>query len=72
MRYQFTTYLIALCVAFTGATASFDAKAQNEASALSAISAMPLASVVAAGSAVVALIPNAVGRALLHNRRLTP
>lgn len=55
MKYQITTYLIAACAAFAGATASFDVRAQSEASALSAISAMPLASVVASGSAVVAL-----------------
>lgn len=55
MKHRITTYLIAACAALTGATASFDVKAQSEASALSAVSAMPLASVVAGGSAVVAL-----------------
>jgi hypothetical protein len=55
MKHQITTYLIALCAAFTGATASFNAKAHSEASALSALSTMPLASVVAGNSAVVAL-----------------
>lgn len=55
MKHQFTTYLIALCAAFTGATASFNVRAHSETSALSALSAMPLASIVAGSSAVVAL-----------------
>lgn len=55
MKHPLTTYLLAICAAFTGATASFYAKAQSEASAFSAISAMPLASVVAGGSAMVAV-----------------
>ena len=67
MKHQVTTYLIALCAALTGATASFDVRAQSEASALSAISAMPLASVVAGGSAVVALplVLSATGTVLM-------
>ncbi len=46
------TYLIAVCALFTGAGVSFDAKAQAEASAVSALSALPLASVVVSTSAV--------------------
>ncbi len=55
MKYPITTILIAACAICTGATASFNASAQSEASTLSALSAMPLASVVVGGSAVVAL-----------------
>jgi hypothetical protein len=55
MKKSFATIFIAICAVFTGATASFDAKAQNDASTLSTISAMPLASVVGAASAAVAL-----------------
>ncbi len=55
MKLPLTSILIAACAAFSGATASFDVRAQSEASVLSAVSAMPLASVVAGGSAVVAL-----------------
>jgi hypothetical protein len=51
MKHSFTTLLIAVLLASTGATASFEAHAQSEASALSALSAMPLASVVAGASA---------------------
>ena len=55
MKNTATTILIAACALFTGASASFNAMAQSEVSALSAVSAMPLASVVVAGSAAVAL-----------------
>ena len=51
MKHQIATFLIAACVAATGATASFDAKAQSKATALSAVSALPLASVIIAGAA---------------------
>ena len=51
MKKPATTILIAACTLFTGASASFNAMAQSEASALSAVSAMPLASVVVASSA---------------------
>jgi hypothetical protein len=52
MRNTFASILIATCAMFTGATASFNAQAHGDASALSALSAMPIASVVVAGSAV--------------------
>ena len=55
MNNSLTTILIAACAMFSGATASFNVYAQSEASALSDVSAMPLASIVGAGSAVVAL-----------------
>ncbi|MEO8120001.1 MAG: hypothetical protein ABI606_11855 [Rhodoferax sp.] len=87
MQNKIATYLIALCALLMGATASFHAQAQSEASALSAVSAMPLASVVAGAMAtvsvigagvvlsvageVIAFIPNALGRALLHNEHVT-
>lgn len=51
MRRSIAPVLIAVCALFTGAGASFQAQAQSEASALSAISAMPLASVVVGASA---------------------
>ncbi len=52
MKNIFATYLIAVCALFTGASMPFDAKAQSEASAISAVSALPLASVVLGASAV--------------------
>jgi len=52
MKSQFASYLIAACAMLACAGASFDAKAQSEASALSDMSALPVASVVVAGSAV--------------------
>jgi hypothetical protein len=52
MRKKFATYLIAACTMMTGATASFHAQAQNGASTLSAVSALPVASVVVGTSAV--------------------
>jgi len=59
MKYPALSLLIAACAMLTGATASFDVNAQSEASALSALSLMPVASVVvgasAAAGAVVAL-----------------
>ncbi len=52
MKTKFATYLIAACVLFTCATASFDTQAQSEASALSTLSALPVASVAVGASAV--------------------
>lgn len=51
MKKQFAIFLIAIYAALTGAGASFDAKAQGGASALSSLSALPLAFVVVASSA---------------------
>lgn len=59
MKKSFATTLIAGCAIFAWAGVPFDAQAQSEASALSAVSALPVASVVvgtsAAASAVVAI-----------------
>ena len=52
MNNKIAHYLIAACAILACATASFDAKAQSEASALSGLSALPVASVVVGGSAV--------------------
>ena len=52
MKKLTATYLIAACALFCWAAVPFDAQAQAEASALSAVSALPVASVVVAGSAV--------------------
>ncbi len=52
MKKQIATVLIAVCAALTGATASFSAQAQREASV--ALSLMPVASVVGAASLSVA------------------
>jgi hypothetical protein len=52
MQRTFASVLIAACAVLAGAIAPFHVNAQAEASALSAISAMPLASVVGATSAV--------------------
>ena len=49
---QFAIYLIAACVVFTCAKDSFNAQAQSEASALSGLSALPVASIAVGGSAV--------------------
>jgi hypothetical protein len=58
MKNRFTAYWIAACITLAGA-ASFNVQAQSEASALSAVSALPVASVVvgvgAASGAVVAV-----------------
>ena len=51
MKKPATTILIAACTLFTGASASFNAMAQSEAFALSAVSVMPFASLMVAGSA---------------------
>ena len=58
MKRQVAIFLIAMSAGIVSLTSSFDVKAQSEAAALSAISVMPLASVVvgsAAASTVVAL-----------------
>lgn len=46
---RFAPCLLAVCVLLAGASASFQVKAQSEASALSALSALPVASVLVAG-----------------------
>lgn len=51
MKKLLTAFLMATFVALTGICAPFEARAQSEASALSALSSLPLASVVVAGSA---------------------
>ncbi len=51
MKKLLTTFLMVTFVALTGICAPFEARAQSEASALSALSSLPLASVVVAGSA---------------------
>ncbi len=53
MKHRIATFLIAACVTLAGSLASFDARAQSEASALSAL---PVASVVVAGSAVSSVV----------------
>ena len=52
MQRSLASVLIAACALLTSVIAPFHAHAQSEASALSAVSAMPLASVVGATSAV--------------------
>ena len=64
--FRLVTNLIAVFAMCTGATASFNAQAQSQASALSAISAMPLASVVVGASAAagaILLVPVALSTA---------
>ena len=56
MHRSFAPVLIAGCALLTGATAPFYAQAQSEVSVLSAVSAMPLASVVGAASTVVGAV----------------
>ena len=51
MKPKFATVLIAACAMITGASVPFVAQAQSEVSALSALSAMPIASVVGTASA---------------------
>ncbi|MES2941716.1 MAG: hypothetical protein V4772_02470 [Pseudomonadota bacterium] len=70
MKNRFASLLIAACVAMTGAIASFDAKARIDGSTLSAVSALPLASVLvleaATGSAIaVPLVFSAAGAVLV-------
>ncbi len=50
MKHSIASFLIAACAILAGATASFNAHSQSEASAVSALSIMPLASVVGAAS----------------------
>ena len=52
MKNKLTTYLIAAYAMMSGATAPFHAQAQTGASALSAVSALPVASVLVGTSAV--------------------
>lgn len=52
MKSKFASFLIAACAISTGATATFNAYAQSEVSALSAVSALPVASVVVSTSAL--------------------
>lgn len=63
MKTTFATYLIAACAVSAGAAASFEAQAQSEASTLSAVSAMPLASVVGASAGAVVAVPVAFSTA---------
>lgn len=66
MQSKFTTVLIAACALFAGASASFNAQANGEASALSALSVMPVASVVGAasvGASAVVAVPLALSTA---------
>lgn len=51
MKSKIATFLIAACVISTIATATFDAHAQSVGSTLSAVSALPVASVVVGASA---------------------
>ena len=60
---KFATGFIALCIGISGASASFGVMAQTDASALSAVSAMPLASVVGASVGGVVAIPVAFSTA---------
>jgi hypothetical protein len=57
MKHTFATVLIAACAFTMSAGASFHAQAQSEASALSAVSTLALASVVAAPSATPGEVP---------------
>ena len=52
MKHKIATILIAISAILTCGMASFDAKAQSDASALSTLSALPIASVVVASAAV--------------------
>lgn len=52
MKSKFASFLIAACAISTGATATFNAYAQSGVSALSAVSALPVASVVVSTSAL--------------------
>ncbi|MDB5868843.1 MAG: hypothetical protein JWP96_1175 [Polaromonas sp.] len=71
MTNRFASYLIAACALFICATASFSAKAQSDASALSGLSALPVASIAVGASAVagsvvaVPLVLSTAGAALV-------
>lgn len=52
MKNKLTSFSIAACTLFTLASVSFDTFAQSEASAISAVSALPVASVIIGASAV--------------------
>ena len=60
MKNSFATYLIAACAMIAWAGVPLKAQAQSEASALSAVSALPLASVVVGASAAVSATASAV------------
>lgn len=58
MKNSMATFTIAVSILLVCASASFDAKSQSETAALSAVSAMPVASVVAASATgVVVTVP---------------
>lgn len=63
MRNLSAIYLVAACAVFMGASTPLHAQAQSDASALSAISAMPVASVVGASVGAVIAIPVAFSTA---------
>lgn len=56
MKKRFANSLVAACVFLSAAGTSYQAQAQSDASALSAISALPVASVVIGGSAAAASV----------------
>jgi hypothetical protein len=60
MKESLATYLIAACALFTWSGVPFSVQAQSEASALSAVSALPVASVVVGTSAVAGAAASAV------------
>lgn len=66
MQQKIATFLIATCAMFAGATVPFHAQAHNDASALSAVSVMPVASIVGAasvGASAVVAVPVALSTA---------
>jgi hypothetical protein len=60
MKKSIATYLIAACAVITWAGVPIDARAQSEASALSAVSSLPVASVLVGTSAVAGAAASAV------------
>ena len=63
MKNRSAIHLVAACAVFMGASTPLHAQAQSDASALSAISAMPVASVVGASVGAVIAIPVAFSTA---------
>lgn len=63
MKIRFATKVIAACAILAGASTPFYAYSQTDASAFSAISAMPVASVVGASAGAVVAIPVAFSTA---------
>lgn len=63
MKIRFATKIIAACAILAGASTPFYAYSQTDASAFSAISAMPVASVVGASAGAVVAIPVAFSTA---------